>query len=255
MYISYSPTALSKEFSFHRIRIGPRNGTTMNGRIHEYMYFEDIDKLKKVVIEVPIKNFKKTRDLKRNLRLLLKEWDREKTSRTCFYLANTYRDMMDTENALKWFRTRVYDFEFKDDFREEHFKALECIAAIIVEYVHERYARISDIYDVAQEMIEQEPDRYEGHYYMAKYYMEHERWEDAINELRTYKTCKKPEEVKLWVNGAIYNGKAILNSIEKCKTALKYDEVIEPEEITEYKKPITTYKVGNQQYLQSDTIK
>ena len=249
------PTALSKRFSFTRARIGPRSTASMIGRIHEYMGFKNAKDLTRMVINVPIKNFKNTRDLDRNLRLLKKEWKREKTARTCFYIASTYRDMMDPKQALKWFRKRVYDFEFKYVFKAEYFKALESIAEIILEHNHAEFARIADIYDVAQEMIEREPDRYEGHFYMGKYYMEHEKWKSAIEELRKYKQCKKPEDVKLWVNGTIYSGKAILRSIEKCKTALKYDGVLEPDEIIDYKQSKSTYKIGNQQYLRSDTIK
>jgi len=249
------PTALSKTFSFNRARIGPRSTASITGRIHEYMTFTNAKELKRVIIPVPIKNFKKTRDLGRNLRLLLKEWDKEKTSRTCFYLASTYRDMMNPEKALEWFRKRAYDFTFREDFKEEYFKALESIAEITLEHIHTKFARVMDIYDVAQEMQEKEPDRYEGHFYMGRYYMEQEKWESAIEELRKYKKCKKPKDIKLWVNGSIYNGKAILRAIEQCKTALKYKEVLKPEEILDYNKPKSSHKVGNQQYLQSDTIK
>ena len=249
------PTALSKEFSFNRARIGPRSTTSMVGRIHEYMVFSNAKDLKRITVPVPIKNFKNSRDLDRNLRLLKKEWNREKTSRTCFYLASTYRDMMNYEQSLKWFRKRVYDFEFRENFREEHFKSLESIAEIILDNSHTKFARIMDIYDVAQEMMEREPDRYEGHFYMGKYYMEHEKWESAIEELRKYTQCKKPKDIKLWVNGTIYNGKAILRSIEKCKTSLKYKGVLKPDEILDYNKPKSTHKIGNQQYLSSDTIK
>lgn len=250
------PTALSKRFSFNRERIGPQHLSKMKGRIHEYMTSTNPDiKLRKVYIPIPIKNFKKTRDLDRNLRLLKKEWKSDKSARICFYIASTYRDMMDPKNALIWFRKRVYDFKFREDFKEEHFKALETIAEITLDHSSEKYIRIADVYDVSQEMIEREPDRYEGHFYMGKYYMEHGKWNSAIDELRKYKKCKKPKDIKLWVNGTIYNGKAILRSIEKCKTALKYDGVLEPDEITEYKKSKSTYKVGNQQYLSSDTIK
>jgi len=252
------PTALSKRFSFRRARIGPRSDVMMTGRIHETMDSKKGNlNLRRVYIPVPIKNFKKTRNLPRNLRILKKEWKREKKSRTCFYIASTYRDMMKPEDALKWFRKRAYNFEYREErtFKEEHFKALESIAEIILERSHKKYARVMDIYDVAQEMIDRDPDRYEGHFYMGQYYIEHEKWESAIAELRKYKECKKPKDIKLWVNGTIYNGKAILRSIEKCKTALKYDGVLKPEEITEYKQNKSTYRVGNQQYLQSDTIK
>jgi len=239
------PSALSKTFAFNRIRIGPRVNAMMDGMIHETMKFNI--ELTRIFFPIPIMNFKKRRNLERNMKILLKEWNRNKTSRTCFYIANTYKEQRNNEEALKWFRKRIYEFDFKNDFQEEHFKALECIADIVLEIKKSDTISISDLNDIAQEMIQKEPTRVEGYYYLARYYMENSEWEKAINELRKYKSCKRPGNHKLWLNPHIYGGKGILNAIEKCKTALKYNKVLVPEQIMDYG-PKSTFKGGNAQY-------
>lgn len=239
------PSALTKNYAFNRIRIGPRANASMEGMIHEQMKFNV--KLKRVFFPIPIINDKKTRDLDRNMRILHKEWKVKKSARTCFYIANTYKEQRKDAEALKWFRKRAYDHEFKNAFDEEHFKSLECIAEIVLQIKKSNTVSISDLNDVALEMIEMEPSRVEGHYYLAKYYMEQSEWRKAMEELKSFRKCKKPARYKLWLNKHIYRGKAIINAFEKCVTALKYDEVLIPEEITEYKAK-STYKRGNTQY-------
>jgi glycosyltransferase involved in cell wall biosynthesis len=241
------PTALSKKFAFNRTRIGPRQYAVMNGKIHETMLFT-LDTLKRVFIPVLIKNFKKNRDLDRNLRTLHKDWDEHKSGRTCFYLGNTYREKGDIENAIKWFRKRVYEFDFKNDFKEEHVKALESIAEIMVANSNMKGISIADLYDIAQEMIKKEPDRVEGHYYLAKFYIEKRDWQKAMEELIICKKCKKPSFFKLWLNPNIYSGELIIRAIETCKTGLKYSTVLQPESITDYKTSQSTYRIGGNQY-------
>jgi len=234
---------------FDRNRIGPRKISYMVGRIHEVMKFT-AKKLNRVYIPIPILNIKKTRDLSRNLTLLKKEWKREKSSRICFYLATTNMELNNKEEALKWFRKRVYTFEFRKDFTEEYYKSLECIAEIILTNRKIEGVSISDLYDIATEMIEKEPERIEGHYYLAKYYIEIREWKKALEKLNDYKKCKKPKMYKLWLNSNIYNGKAILSAVEKCKTALKYQGVIKPQHVSDYGpgKNRSTYRRGNTQY-------
>ncbi len=240
------PTELSKNFAFIRTRIGPRDKTVMEGRIHEYMRFHGPE-LTKVFVSVPIVNNKKARDLTRNLRQLEKEWAVRKSARIAFYLGNTHREMGHTDDALYWFRQRIYTFEFKNEFDEEHFKAIECIAEIIVESKKDSNGT-QDLLDMARLMLEKEPKRFEGFYYLAKYFIRKEKYNEAIAELRKYKQCTKPSTYKLWLNGALYNGKAILNAIEECKTALKYKEVLQPEEILDVNTRKSSYNVGNSQY-------
>lgn len=52
----------------------------------------------------------------RNLRILLQEWDEQRTPRTAFYLGCTYRDGGEHEKAVEWYRARV---RFGPDFKDE----------------------------------------------------------------------------------------------------------------------------------------
>lgn len=246
------PTAMSDKFAFVRVRIGPRNVSAMKGRVHEYMTMSS-DELTRHFIPVPIQNYKKGRDLNRNLRLLLKEWEVEKLGRTAFYIALTYKELHNTQEALNWFKRRVYGFEFDNEFREEYFKAYEMVAEILTRGTKLKNVHEADLYDTAREMIDMSPKRFEGYYYLAQYYIKRRDFEQAIKLLRKYKECGKPQTYNLWLNPQIYSGKAILGSIEKCKTALKYAEVLKPDEILDYgpkKGPgSSTMKFGNSQYM------
>jgi glycosyltransferase involved in cell wall biosynthesis len=240
------PTALSDKFAYVRTRIGPRETAYVSGRVHEFMTFTNVNELTRVFIPISIQNRKKNRDLSRNLRLLLKEWDKNETSRTAFYIALTYREMMRPKDALEWYRKRIYRFDFIEEFREEFFKALESIAELVLEsLVGSEYD--GELMDVAMHMIELEPTRVEGYYYMGKYHMKKGEYDKSLGFLRKYTTCKRPKGYKLWLNGSIYNGKAILNAIEQCKTAMKYTEVLIPDEILDYGNS-GTHKLGNSQY-------
>lgn len=240
------PTELSKNFAFIRTRIGPRQSTIMEGRIHEYMRFRGPE-LKKIFIPVPIINYKKSRDLTRNLRQLEKEWKANPSARVAFYLGNTHREMHHTDEALQWFRQRIYNYKFKSGFDEEYFKAAESIAELIVESKRDS-GSTQDLFDTAKILIEREPKRFEGYYYLAKYYMRKSQYEAALGELRKYKGCAKPSTYKLWLNGALYNGKAVLNAIEECKTAIKYKDAIQPEEILDLGRSKSSYSQGDAQY-------
>lgn len=52
----------------------------------------------------------------RNLRILLREWDESPTSRTAFYIANTYRDAHRAAQAVEWYKIRN---RFTEDYRDE----------------------------------------------------------------------------------------------------------------------------------------
>lgn len=254
------PTSLSKTVSYPRVRIAPRIGTSMVGRVHEYMQVPP--NLKKLHIPVNINNQKNADGLDRNLRLLLKDWKTNESARNAFYLANTYREKNDLENALIWFKKRVYQFEWREEFREEHFKSMECLAYIYETMIRKKKAQNADLLDIAEEMIAFEPERFEGYYYKAKYHMNKSEWQPALDMLNKYKICKVPKEVKLWLDQRIYNIRGFLTDIEKCKTAIKYKDVLVPKEISDYVSPLdprtmgagsveigkTTYFHGDQQY-------
>lgn len=241
------PTALSDSFAFIRARIGPRELAYVMGRIHEYMGFRNSSELTRHFISHKIENKKTNRDLDRNLRQLKKEWAIRPSSRICFYIALTYREMLNTKDSLEWFRRRIYTFNFKDDFNEEYFKSLESIAEQILNSKRGLQSDM-ELYDMATQMIERDPKRFEGHYYLGHYYKRREEYETALQHFRKYPKCKKPDTYKLWLNGAIYNGKAILTSINECKTALKYSEVLKPDEILDLHPSRSTFNHGDSQY-------
>lgn len=241
------PTALSENFAFIRARIGPRKTAYVVGRIHEYMGFSNSPDLTRHFINHEIENKKTDRDLERNLRQLKKEWDIRPTSRICFYLALTYREMLNINDSLEWFRRRIYTYKFKDDFGEEYFKSLESVAEQILNIKRGRQSDM-ELYDMASQMIEKEPKRFEGYYYMGHYHKRREEYKDALIYFRKYTACKKPDTYKLWLNGAIYNGKAILTAINECNTALKYSKVLKPDEILDLNPSRSTFTSGNNQY-------
>jgi len=241
------PTAMSENFAFVRVRIGPRVNSAMKGRVHEFMTM-DTENLKRHFIPVPIENFKKGRDLERNLRLLLKEWDDNKSGRTAFYIGLTYKELNNTQESLNWFKRRVYGFEFVNDFREEYFKAYEMIAEFLSHNYKLKNVHEADLFDVSHEMIKLAPKRFEGYYYLAQYNIKKENYVEAVKLLRNHTICGKPKVYNLWLNPQIYNGKAILSSIERCKTAMKYAKVLKPEAIVDYGPRSGGMKYGNSQY-------
>lgn len=249
VYISL-PTVTSPRHSFKRVRIGPREHSKMVGRIHEYMAFTNGSDLRRVDLAIPIKNFKENRNLDRNLRQLLKEWDREECSRTAFYIADTYRGLPDYINAIKWYRIRTTRFDWVEEFHDEHCKSLECIADLTLKLLDSgnRSYDADDVYDIANELIRLEPTRMEGYYYLARYYMHLREWERAVTYLRRYKDCRVPKNAGMWLNEHIYHGRAIINALEKCKTALKYSEVLVPEAISDLNARKGTLTKGSDQY-------
>lgn len=247
------PTATSKKHAFSRLRIGPRLKSTIVGRVHEYMYMTDLTGLIRVHINIPILNEKPKRDLNRNIKLLIKEWDREASSRIAFYIGNSYYGQRNYDDAIVWFRKRIYNFEWADEHAEEYYKALECIAdctlkIFAVTHKSGHIINIDDVLDVTNEMIRRDPLRVEGYYYRGLYYIERKDYTTAMDNLRKFSTCKVPVNVKLWLDDDIYRGTSVSRAIEKCKTALKYSEVLVPEEISDYNSMSGTYMMGDSQY-------
>ena len=128
------PTRLSEKFSFVRIRCAPKDSCMIEGRVHEYM--KPTRKLRRVFVKIPIENRKRGRDLNRNLKLLIKDWNETQNGRTAFYIAQSYRELGNPSEAVKWFRKRIYSYEFKNVFPEEYFKSLESMCELLTETMH-----------------------------------------------------------------------------------------------------------------------
>lgn len=243
------PTVISKTFAFMRARIAPRENATMVGMIHEYLKVNKPN-MTKIFVPVDINNVKKARDLSRNLRQLLKVWDREPTARNAFYLGITYHDMKNDDDAIKWLRQRVYTFEFVyNEFTEEYYKCMELICDIMTrELCKPELYDARDLYDLSMKMIEIYKDRMEGYFYLGKYYQSLKDYPKAMEQYNKCKNIKAPSSYKLWVNSAMYNGNLVLAAIEDINTALKYKDVLQPEEILDYGPKSMGIRHGNDQY-------
>jgi len=241
------PTALSADYAFARVRIAPRTKVWMEGSVHEYMRFSD-PSLVRFFIPIAIQNKKPGRDLNRNLRLLLKEWNRCQTARMAFYIAQSYNELGNDVEAFKWYKKRIFTFEFMNEFAEEHFKSMECFAEYLASGKKYENTSETDLYDVSTEMIKMEPSRMEGYYYLGRYYMIKKEYNKAIDEFQKYSICKKPAMYNLWLDKRLYGGRAIRNAIDECRMSLKYKDVLKPEQILDYGPTSGGYKVGNAQY-------
>jgi len=250
------PTSISKTFNYNRVRIVPREYGNVYGRIHEYI--PNPPNMRKAHIPIQFNNQKNGNNLDRNLRLLVKDWEDLPTSRNTFYIANTYREMGDNDNAIKWFRKRIYNFAWVEDFAEEHYKSAECIAEMMLKEFKRKDSKYSqgDMWDIADEMINIEPLRVEGYYYMGEMYYVKGSYIKALEQYNKYKKCKQPNplHIKLWLDKTIYSDKCISKRIKECEFAIANAEPLKPESITDFIDGVTgskrksTYTRGNGQY-------
>jgi glycosyltransferase involved in cell wall biosynthesis len=242
------PTSISERFDFNRLRIVPKKYGYFIGRIHEYI--SKPSDLVKHHIPVQFNNQHNGSSLDRNIRLLEKDWEEEPTGRTAFYLGNSYRELNDTENAMKWFRKRIYNFDWLDEFSEEHYKSVECIASLMLPLVKRGKTSPADLWDIADEMIKLDPTRIEGYYYMGEMHMYKQEYKKALEFFNKYKICKIPNrsEIKLWLDNNIYGKKIVGKRIKECEFAMKNSEPLVPESISDFGGRSGQYKVGNSQY-------
>lgn len=87
-----------------------RNGIKFSGRIHEYPDFggrPGIDLVDCVIMHDAAPGVVGENSNQRNLRILLAEYEENPSSRTAFYLANTYKDASKWEDAIKYYNARI----------------------------------------------------------------------------------------------------------------------------------------------------
>lgn len=225
------PTCTSKTFAFSRDRIGPRECTRMVGRIHEYMMFSK--NLRRIFVPIEIRNYKKSRDINRNIRILKKEWKREPTARTAMYLGLSYGDIGNRDESIKWFHIRVFDKRFKNDFPEETLKACEYIMAITSQAF--KPGRDPYIEKVLQRMFDLFPKRFEPHFYNALYAMHQGDFKYALSELKLFpKLRKNVGEYKLWLDPRIYRTDLVKRTMDKCVKEIKWKTPERGDSIQDY---------------------
>ncbi len=228
----------------------------MTGRVHEYIQIPS--NLKKCNIHFPIVNRANSISLDRNLRILLKEWEVDKSRRNAFYLANTYYGLKEIKKAFELFKYRAFEFKDKETFKEERFKSLEMACDLAMKLYRKKQIDLEQIVFLADEMIKFMPSRYEGYFYKGKYFIEKQSWESALKYLNMFSVCRVPKNVKLWLNPQIYKNATYTMDIRKCETAMQYKGVLKPEEVFDLndfdtlngvKKIKKNYKFGDNQYI------
>jgi glycosyltransferase involved in cell wall biosynthesis len=242
------PTSISKEFNFNRLRIVPKEYGYFIGRIHEFI--SKPDTLHRYHIPVQFNNQHNGDKLDRNIRLLLKDWEESRSARTAFYLGNSYREMADTENAIKWFRQRIFNFEWVNEFAEEHYKAAECIAELLLPLVKQNKVDVYDLIDISDELISLDNTRIEGYYYKGEAYLHLQKYTKALECFNNYKKCKIPkkEDIKLWLDPKIYVDKIVGKKIKYTEFAIKNSEPLVPDKIIDLNGSQSVYKHGDSQY-------
>lgn len=210
-------TRVSRTFAFPRIRIAPREFARFVGSIHEYMENTAPDAVM-ITTQFEFGNYKATRDIGRNVAALAKEWKREHTQRTAFYLGNSYRDVKDMENAYVWYSV-VVD-EFPNVLNEERFKALETMCDIAsMNHNWEDLGRRS------LQLIEEGHNRPEGYYYRAQFNYNMRNYAKAKKCLEQILSIRMPPQTNMWVNKAIYDRKNVESMLHEVENRTTYTDM------------------------------
>lgn len=191
-------TRVDRSFAFPRVRIAPKDFARFEGRIHEYMVNTARDG-QVVTTRFMVDNFKKYRDLSRNVKALMKDWNLQHTQRSAFYLGNSARDINDFETAKEWYSVTVD--EFPDMLNEERAKSLEALCDIAL-----RQDDLATMGARSIQMIEELPGRPEGYYYRAKYQYavgDYAMAAKCLEKLLAVNAVIRPSH--MWINPEIYD--------------------------------------------------
>lgn len=205
----YLYTRTSKKYFFPRLRICKRVNARFEGRIHELL-INSVPDAPKVDTGLFIKNFKPTRDVRRNLNTLLADWEKGRTPRTAFYIANSYRDMKQIPLAYEWYCIAVD--EFPDNFTEERVKSLEMICQI-AELGHD----MMTVGKRSLQLIKECPSRPEGFYWRGKYQYSLQNYSMAEKCLRQCMELNRKPQTVTWINSDIYDRKRIAMMLHDAK--------------------------------------
>lgn len=208
-------TTITKRFNFPRLRISLRKSSTFVNPIHEYV-IDSCENKKVITFRNDFINFKRKRDVSRNLRALIKWWKDGHSLRTAYYIATTYKDMGNKHLARIWYEICLAEFPYWE-FEE---------VLIAADYVASA-ALTNGKFDLANEltmdMIENSPDRAEGFYYRYIYDVKMNKLDNALRCLLKLRTLPRPERSRIGINEKAYNAKDREARIEDLCTRLKYD--------------------------------
>lgn len=188
-YVSQKLTVNSKkenDYTFHNIKlIKNKCDWRYKGVVHEYIYNTKNDDLKyicKLPSEIVYITQDRSRDNDKSLlrfekdkELLLKDVEENNTSRSIYYLAQTYKALKDETSSLKYYKMRS---ERRDGFYEEVYQSYMNSGYIMLE-LNNKYTW----YDAILEFIKayEYLERAEPLVEIAKYYQKKKKWRLAYS--------------------------------------------------------------------------
>lgn len=223
-------TRVDVSFAFPRVRIAPKEFAHFEGRIHEYMVNTARDG-QVVTTRFMIDNFKKYRDVSRNVKTLMKDWKLQHTQRSAFYLGNSARDINDFDTASAWYEVTVD--EFPSMLNEERAKSMEALCDIAL--------RQNDLVTMglrSMQMIEELPNRPEGYYYRAKYQYAVGNFLMAAKCLdKLLKVNRVIRPSHMWINPEIYDRHRHIEMYNEAMKKAEYSNMqpMMPERVETYR--------------------
>lgn len=208
-------TRTTPTFAFPRLRIARRSGAEFVGSIHEYMK-DNTPGAVRVDTHLEIVNFKKSRNIERNVRGLMKEWKKRHSVRTAFYMSMSMHDLGRDADAEEW--RRIVIDEFPSDRSEERFKTMENTC--------EAYYTAKDwesLGELTLDMMNQFPMRAEGFFYRYIYNFNTGRYSLAYKCLYEAGTKAVPRTA-FWLNREIYDRTGIQRRLDEAR---EYAEIRE----------------------------
>lgn len=210
----YANTRTSPNYWFPRLRAAPRKFARFEGRIHELMRNDAPD-------AVPcdsgqfIRNFKKTRDVDRNIKCLLGDWELGRKARTAFYLGNSYKDKGMLDKAVEWYAIAVD--EFPDSLDEERLKSLEtlCSAAFAA---HDTLSLGRRSLQAIQEF----PGCPEGYYWRGRYNYVIGNYTMCAKCISECLKLAKPHGVMTWINPEVYDSRLLTRMLDDARNRAQF---------------------------------
>lgn len=207
--------------SFPRNRIFPKDAAEFVFAVHEGAIFKR--KLKTIVTDVQIRHIVKgdrSKSIHRNLRILEKEWKKERTPRNAFYLGNSYMDLRQYDKAIEYFKMRTDLFD-RYQYRDETYKAFECICACYRTLAPQSTKYAKEFVDAADELLDFDEDMREGYFYAGLAYG---NAGDMARSVQYFIKCmklpeEKPKSYTFWVNPKIYSNSYVNNYLIKARNS------------------------------------
>lgn len=208
-------TRITRSLKFPRVRIVRRETSRFINPIHEYV-IDTAEPRKVITFKNEFLNFKKQRDVARNLKALIKLWKNGHSLRTAYYIATSYKDTKNPEMARLWYEICLNEFPYWEF--DETIAAADYVVADALKKGEFAFAD-----ELTMEMIENIPQRAESFYYRYVYNVKVNKLEHALKCLVKLRELPPPPRSRIGVNMKAYNAKEREERIEEIWRQVKYN--------------------------------